>query len=446
MMTNQQSQGQDTFQAFLWELFGQLDPADPTQKLRIKAWEHFLKLGLPTRKNDVYRYVPLRKLFSNQYEASKISDIDFDTIEEHLLPECKDSAVVFINGEFSPQHSRLKSIPTNVIIQTPAEGLKTFGGFLNNQSAKILKDENDPFAALNAAVYPKGLFLYLPPKTKIEAPLQILNIIDSNTTPMYIVPRVQMFIGMQSEISIVATPAVLSGENYGFNMVTELSIEDDAHVHYTQAACGIKENIWHFEALRASLKRDSTLKTVNVTNGSATTRFDYQAILTGPNSEAVLNGVWMLSEKNEAHTHVLVDHQAPNCRSMQLFKGALNDASHSSFEGKIMVRQAAQKTEAFQLNNNLLLSDRATADSKPNLEIFADDVKASHGSTVGQLDKEQIFYMKTRGFSEEAAKNLLVYGFCEEVIDLISIPSLHEQLKQLAQGYLHNYGNICCKF
>jgi Fe-S cluster assembly protein SufD len=436
MMTTQQNEAQETFQTFLWSLFGRIDPSDPMQKIRAKAWDHFLKLGLPTRKNDVYRYVPLRNFLANSYEPAQTTDLSFEAIKEHILPECRQSTAVFINGHFSPQHSRLEGIPKNVVIESLAEGMKTYGGFLTNQSAKILKEEKDPFAAINAAVHANGLFLYLPPKTILEAPLQLLNIIDAGETPMYIVPRAQIFVGMQSEISIVSTQAVLSGEKYGFNMAAELSIEDDAHVRYIQSACGIKEHIWHFDALRASLKRDSTLKTIHVTNGSATTRFDYQASLIGPNAEAILNGVWMLSGKNEAHTHVLVDHQAPNCRSLQLFKGALNDFSHSSFEGKIMVRQAAQKTEAFQLNNNLLLSDRATADSKPNLEIFADDVKASHGSTVGQLDKEQIFYMKTRGFNEDAAKNLLVYGFCEEVIDLISVPSLHAHLRKIAQGYL----------
>lgn len=436
MMTTEQKEGQETFQSFLEDLFFQIDPKDPMQKIRLKAWDLFLKLGLPTKKNDVYRYIPLRNFFANRYQPSKTSEVAIEAIEEHILPECRHSVAIFINGEFSPHHSRLQAIPKNVVIETLNEAMKTYGSFLNNQSTKTLKDERDPFAAINAAIHVNGLFLYLPPKTIIEAPLQLLNIIDTGQDPMFIMPRAQMFIGMQSEISIITTQAVLSGESYGFNMATELSIEDDAHVRYIQPACFIAENIWYFDALRATLKRDSTLKTVNVSNGSATMRFDYQATLMGPNAEVFLNGVWMLSGKNEMHTHVLVDHQAPYCRSMQLFKGALNDFSHSSFEGKIMVRQAAQKTEAFQLNNNLLLSDRAIADSKPNLEIFADDVKASHGSTVGQLDKEQIFYMKTRGFSEGTAKNLLVYGFCEEVIDQIEIPSLHETLKKMAKSYL----------
>ena len=144
----------------------------------------------------------------------------------------------------------------------------------------------------------------------------------------------------------------------------------------------------------------------------------------------------MLSDKREAHTHIFMEHQAPFCRSYQLFKSVLNDFSRSSFEGKIMVSQAAQKTEAFQLNHNLFLNDHAHADSKPNLEIFADDVKASHGATVGQLDADQLFYMKTRGFSDEEAKNLLVYGFCEQVIEMIPLPSLREEISAKARHYL----------
>lgn len=435
-MTTEQREGQEAFQSFLWELYGLIETSDPLQKIRAKAWDHFLKLGLPTKKNDVYRYIHLRTFFANNYVPSQTKTASPSAIEAHILPECKNSVAVFINGHFLPELSRLNDVPKNVVLETLAQGMSTYGNFLNNQSAKNLKDEIDPFVALNAAIHRDGLFLYVPPKTIFNAPLQLLNIIDTESSPMFIVPRAQIFAGMQSELSIVATQAVISGENYAYNMGVEITIEEDAHVRYVQNACNIGANIWHFDALRATLKRDSTLKTVNVNNGSATARFDYHAALTGPNAEALLNGVWMLSGKNESHTHIIIDHQAPNCRSMQLFKGALNDFSRSSFEGKILVRQAAQKTEAFQLNNNLLLSDRANADSKPNLEIFADDVKASHGSTVGQLDKEQIFYMKTRGFSDTEAKNLLVYGFCEEVIDLISVPSLHKQLQKIAKGYM----------
>ncbi|MEI8364854.1 MAG: Fe-S cluster assembly protein SufD [Parachlamydiaceae bacterium] len=427
MMTFQK-EGTENFQAFLGSLYSQAGVADSLQKLRVKAWEHFLDLGLPSRKDDVYRYVKLRNFFAVNYEASAVSTITAAAIDPYILPESRQSVAVFVNGQFSPALSRLEAVPKRVVILRLAEATATFGSFLNSQWTKSLKDERDPFAAINAALHRDGLFLYFPPKTIFESPIQLLNVVDAGKAPMFIMPRVQVFAGTQSELSLVSTQAVLSGDQYVTNMVADFTIEDDARIEYIQATPNLGDGIWHFDALRAVLKRNSRLKTIGVTKGSATARFDYRVALTGENGEASLNGVWILAEKNEAHTHVLIDHQAPHCRSLQLFKGALRDTSHSAFEGKILVRQAAQKTEAFQLNNNLLLSDRANAESKPNLEIFADDVKASHGSTVGQLDNEQIFYMKTRGFSAETAKNLLVYGFCQEVIDMVSIPSLHDSM------------------
>lgn len=435
-MITEQREGTETFQSFLWNLFSQVGTADPLQKLRAKAWDHFLGLGLPTRKNDVYRYIKLRSFFAGNYTPSETTKISMAQAEPYILPECRQSVLVFVNGLYAPELSCLDALGKRVVVLPLPEAMRTYGSFLNNQWAKSLKEESDPFVALNAALHRDGIFLYLPPKTIVEMPVQLLNLVDTGDAAMYLMPRMQGFVGAQSEVSLVSTLGVLSGETYAFNMVADIAIEEEAHVRYTQSTYGLANGIWHFDALRSTLKRNSTLKTVNVTEGSATARFDYRAILAGENAEVLLNGVWMLLGKNEAHTHVLVEHQAPYCRSMQLFKGALNDTSHSSFEGKILVRQAAQKTEAFQLNSNLLLSDRANADSKPNLEIFADDVKASHGSTVGQLDSEQIFYMKTRGFSEAAAKNLLVYGFCQEVINLIDVPSLHERLRKKAQCYL----------
>jgi Fe-S cluster assembly protein SufD len=218
------------------------------------------------------------------------------------------------------------------------------------------------------------------------------------------------------------------------NQVSEWVIDEGAHVHLTKDLSENHPEEWHFDAMRVFLKKESTFKSISITKGSASVRADYKVVLAGENAEVFLNGLSDLSAKKESHVQVWIDHQAPLCRSHQLFKTVLNDFSRSSFEGKIMVRQAAQKTEAFQLNKNLLLSDHAQTESKPNLEIFADDVKASHGATIGQLDPEQLFYMKTRGISSEAAKNLLVYGFCEEVIEMITVASLRKAMEKKFKG------------
>lgn len=429
-------QEQESFQHLLEELYNKSDQTDILSKVRAKAWDHFLDLGLPTKRDEVFRYIRLRSFFANNYVLGTLTQVTSQDIAPHVLPECSQSLLVFVNGHFASSLSQLDALPKKVVISSLSEAMRTYSGFINSQWSKTLKEETDPFATLNAALHGNGLFLYLPPKVIAEQPIQVLNVIDAQLEAMLMMPRLHVFAGSQSQLSIVSTQAHLSGKEYAMNMTADFAIEEDAHVRYTQIACGAPEEIWHFDALRAVLKRNSTLKTVAVTDGSATVRHDYRVMLAGENAEALLNGVWMLNGKREAHAHVLMDHQAPYCRSMQLFKGALNDFSRSSFEGKILVRQAAQKTEAFQLNNNLLLSDRANADSKPNLEIFADDVKASHGSTVGQLDQEQIFYMKTRGFTDSAAKNLLVHGFCQEVIDLIPVDSLRSKMSERAQNYL----------
>ncbi|MBA3815073.1 MAG: Fe-S cluster assembly protein SufD [Parachlamydiaceae bacterium] len=434
MMTEERTEMQKDFQSLLLALYGQFAEPDALQKIRAKAWDHFLALGLPTKKDEVFRYVRLNYFFADNYEAAVATNVAVEDIEAHVLPECQNSVLVFVNGHFNPLLSRTTDLPKKAVVTLLTEAMCTFGSFLNNQLGKSIKEETDPFAAINTALHCEGLFLYLPPKTIAETPIQVLNVIDPQGASMLIMPRLQIFAGAQSELKLASTQVRLSEGNYVFNMVADVALEEDAHMKYTQVATGIPDKIWHFDALRVTVKRNSTFKSVSVTDGAKTVRHDYRATLIGENADVHLNGICMLGGQNESHTHVLVDHQAPNCHSMQMFKCVLNDSSKSSFEGKILVRQAAQKTEAFQLNNNLLLSDQSHSDSKPNLEIFADDVKASHGATFGQLDKEHIFYMKTRGFSEAQAKSILVYGFCQEVIDLIEVPSLQAAMTGLAKS------------
>lgn len=436
MMTELRTEQDSRFQTLLESLYGQFAQSDILHKLRARAWGRFLDLGLPTKSNDVYRYLRLRNFFAADYEAAYVTDLSQEAIDSHVLPECRQSVMVFVNGYYSAELSNLSGISTRVVVSSLAEAMRTYGVFLNNQWAKVFKEESDAFAAINMALHPAGVFVYVPPKTIVEAPLQILNLVDAQSSAMYIMPRAQVFVGAQAQLALVSTTGVISGDKFGVNLVTDFAIEEDAHVKFTQVSFGHSDQIWQFEAVRAGLKRDSSFTSVWMTDGASTIRQDYRVALMGENAEVNLNGVSMLKGKKESHVHVLVDHQAPNCRSLQLFKNALEDFSHSSFEGKILVRQAAQKTEAFQLNNNLLLSDRAHADSKPNLEIFADDVKASHGATMGQLDAEQIFYMKTRGFSEASAKNILVNGFCQEVIGLIPLPSIQETMSRYAQNFM----------
>ena len=433
-MMAQPTLDQNQFQNLLNSFYELNCPEDLLVKFREKAWDHFLELGLPNRSNDVFRYIKLRNLYSKALSLAKKLPITKDIVEKNLLPECRNSTLVFVNGHFSKEFSRLENIDQVGVYPLP-EAAKAFSALFNNQLSLSIKEETDPFVVLNTSLHPLGAFIYIGPKQRVGHPIQILNIFACPEN-MLLLPRLQVFAGKESQADFYSTHAFLEESQAFVNQSTQFTLEEAAKVTYTQVSTEQSDQTWFFDSTRAHLKRDSHFKTLAITNGGGTVRYDYKATLAGENAEALLNGVWMLNDRNEAHVHVLMEHQAPHCRSMQLYKGVLNDVSQSSFEGKILVRQAAQKTEAFQLNNNLLLSEGAITNSKPNLEIFADDVKASHGATVGQLDQEQLFYMKTRGFTHEQAQNLLVYGYCQEVIQQITLPSLLEKVSQQAQNYV----------
>ena len=435
MMAQQQAEVH-AFHSLLESHYQQVASEDSLKKVRAKAWELYNHVGLPTKKAEVFRYIPLRQLFAQTYHAAHPTLINLDTIAPYIYPECRQSVLVFVNGHFAPQLSNTQALPDRIEISSLQDAMGTYSSFLNNHWTKAMKEETDAFACANVALHRDGAFIYVTPKTIVDAPVQVLHVIDTQDKTMLMMPRLHVFVGAHAQLNLFSSSIQISGSGYCVNQVADLHLEEGARLHYSQLNNNLASEAWHLEALRAHLKRDSVLNTVSVTTGSNTIRQDYRVVLAGENSEAFLNGVCMLNDKRESHTNILIEHQAPHCRSNQLFKGVLNDFARSSFEGKIYVHQAAQKTEAFQLNKNLLLSDRAHADSKPNLEIFADDVKATHGATMGQLDSEQLFYMRARGIPDAEAKNLLIYGFCQEVLDKCILPSLHLNLSKQAKSYL----------
>lgn len=435
MMTQQESQ-EEKFQQMLESFYQTARQDDQLAKIRSHAWNHFLSLGLPTKRHEVFQYIRLRQLFSKEYTLPPQVTVSKADLQPYLYKECERSHFVFVNGCYREDLSCREALPSKVVAMDLITASRAYSAFLTNHWNRSLKEETDPFVVVNTALHKESLFLYLPPATQVTVPVQILHLIDTPEGRVFLTPRLQLFAGKGSEIQLYSKNIFVRGDRYHINQLADFAIDENAKVTYVQDALGQCADSWNFDAVRVSLKRDSLFKSINVNDGAATYRQDYRVELLQENAEVELDGVWMLCDKRESHVNVLVDHQAPNCRSRQMFKGVLRDVSRSSFEGKILVRQKAQQTDAFQLNNNLLLDERCHADSKPNLEIFADDVKASHGATVGRLDQEQLFYMKSRGFSDREAKNLLIYGYCKEVIDRIGLPSLHQELKLKAENYI----------
>jgi len=393
-----------------------LDPKDPLVQWRQKGWDCFGRIGLPKAKQEAFQYLPLQKLAFPKLASKKT--VSLQEIEPHLLPECRSSRIVFVDGYLD---EALSSVPSPLVCLPLDSAMRSYGLFLQNRISSALKGEKDPFAALNIAFQGRGAFLYAPPNAGLENPLQILHFFTGIESCS---PRIQTYLGKNAKLEIVQT--TFHRAQTFCNAACDIALDENAQLFWSDLS-ELPAAAQHFQSVRATLKRNSRLKTLMLTRGSVMARASFQVQLAEENAEALLLGLSRLRGENQAHVHALVEHQAPFTRSRQHFKGILRDKSRSSFEGKIYVRPEALKTEAYQLNNNLVLSDEAQANAKPNLEIFADDVKASHGATLSQLDEEELFYLQSRGLPLLQAKRWLVAGFSREILDQIAIPSLRDK-------------------
>lgn len=400
-------------------------------KMRTKCWQRFLELGLPQRSHEDFQFMRLKELESTQY-------VQAENPSSYALAQGECARIVFVNGYFRADLSDVASLPKGCVLVSLHKAFKSYSVLLNNRYNKQVLEDSDAFATLNAAKHQEGAFFYLPPKLEAKVHVELISIIDTPTEHAWIMPRLHMFVGKGSEAELVASTQVVQGNGSLYNAAFDFELEDDAKISVTHAdLAGSSTHSYRFDAFRATLKRNSVFKAIQLTD-SEKSRRDWRVVLAGEGAEADVSGLWFLDGNKETHTNVSIEHQEPHTRSLQLFKGILDEAALSSFQGKILVRKKAQKTEAYQLNNNLLLSSKASANSKPNLEIFADDVKASHGATVGQLDQEQLFYLRSRGMDTSLARGLLIRGFCEQVIDKVSSPAI----RLLAEQHLANHYKI----
>lgn len=379
------------------ELFSQNDSLSPWRK---KYWEKFRELGSLSLKHEAFQYVSLSGL--ELPKAAKMLPIEKIRQTEHGLK------IVFIDGFYSPEHSVL---PEDVIGLPIDEAIRSYGVFLQNRMVRTMKEEIDPFAALNGAFQGRGFFLYVPPKKKIEETIHIEHFF---TGPVMVSPRIMINLGKQSKLQLEQHWYAEEKDAYFANAHVDVVLDEGSDLVFKTVQLEAL-NSYLFQSLRASLKRDSSFVARMYSEGARTARHSWKVQLLEENAQALLEGVTLLEKEMQSHMHALVEHIAPNAKSRQHFKALLKDGSRSSFEGKIFVHSEAQKTESYQLSNNLLLSDQAQAYAKPNLEIFADDVKASHGATVSQLDPEILFYLKSRGLSELDAKDCLIRSFTQEL-------------------------------
>lgn len=403
-------------------------------QIRLKALQSLQNVGFPVGKAEEYKFTPLTSTLEKAFLTKKsVVKIDINTSDlKNLITKGDFLNLVFVDGEFIIKLSS-KSDDLNII---PFEEALANDGEINI-FGKVAKNNPDAFLAWNTSMASDGYAIHLPKNKHIEKPVMVYYISTGNK-PLYAVRNI---IVVEDGASMkMAEQFISTGQEASFsNVVSEIVIGKNAHLEHSKIQID-QSSAYHYGALEVSQERDSTFTTTNITLDGTMIRNNVNIALEAENCEANMYGLYLVNGKTHIDNHTSVDHKKPNSQSNELYKGILDEKSRGVFNGKIFVRQEAQKTNAFQANNNVLLSNDATINSKPQLEIWADDVKCSHGCTIGQLDAEAIFYLRARGIGETDAKAMLLKAFADDATQKITIPEVHEIVTKAIDKRLHTNG------
>jgi len=384
----------------------------------------FAELGLPTVRNEAWKYTKLSVLekqsFTPAGEAGVVNDVD-----AWALP-CPSHRLVLVDGHYAPGLSSIGHLPHRAVVRSLADALATLPQLVEGALAGQV--ESDAFGALNAALSADGVLIDLGESVVVEEPIHVLHLV---TKPGVLSnPRCLILANAGAAATVIEEHLGLIDESYFANVFTSATLGREARVTHIrlQRESGKAQ---HIAALRARQAGGSSLHSHALSFGGALSRQSISTRFEEPGCEAVLNGLYVLGGRQHADHFTTIDHASPQGTSRELYRGILDAASHGVFTGRVVVHPHAQGTDSAQANHNLLLSREAEVDTRPQLEIYADDVKCSHGATVGQIDENMLFYLRSRGVGLELARNLLIHGFAQEVIEQIPVAAVRERLEQL---------------
>ncbi len=401
--------------------------------LRKAGMDRFAELGFPTLSDEDWRFTNvagIAKLPFRPVLAPAACQLTRETIETFTFGRLPAHRLVFVDGHHAPLLSDFGTVPNGVEISSLAAALCTDSEPLRQHLARHASTERQAFTALNTAFFQDGAFIRIPDRVTIETPIHLLFIATGKTSGATLQPRILVLAGKHSQATILESYVSLADAGYFTNAVTELILEDAAIIEH----CKFQDeslNASHIAAVHAHLGRAANLAYHSVATGAHLSRNNIRTVLAGEGVECVLNGLYLTKGNQLADHHMVVEHAEPHCNSHEYFNGILDGRSKGVFHGRILVRQPAQKTDAKQTNKNLLLSEDATIDTKPQLEIYADDVKCTHGATIGQLNEESIFYLRARGIGMETARRMLIHAFAGEIIERIRHSGAREELDKL---------------
>lgn len=407
-----------------------LEDDSPLHDLRSEAIKTFEDKGFPSKKEEEWKYTSLKGLLKEDYSlfSKKENTIEFKEVKKYFLHEIDTYKVVFVDGVYSSFLSETTHDKLDVCLLSSALSKKKYQPVIE---AYFNKSTNkDSLTSLNTAFAKEGAYIHVPNHVEADKPIEIINFATGNEAATLLQPRNLIVVGENAHVQIIERHQSLSGNAILTNAVTEIYAEKRAHLDYykiqnDRAQASLIDHTY------LQQERDSICKVHTFSFGGKLTRNNLSFYQNGEHCDSVLKGITILEEKQHVDHNTLVHHISPNCESHQDYKGIFDDNSTGVFNGKVLVDREAQKIDAFQQNNNILISDKATINAKPQLEIFADDVKCSHGCTIGQLDEDALFYLRSRGIGQKEARALLMYAFANNVLESVKIPELKKRINKL---------------
>ncbi|MBD3890798.1 Fe-S cluster assembly protein SufD [Olleya marilimosa] len=413
----------------------QVDLESKIHDVRSEAIKTFEAKGFPTKKDEAWKYTSLNSVLKHDYSLFPKQDnaLEYSDIKKYFLDDIDTYKIVFIDGKYSSNLSQTTHDGIDVCLMSSALHKPKYQLIIENYFNKVAGKEG--LTSLNTAFSKEGAYIHIPKNKVVAKPIQIVHFSTGNEAALMLQPRNLIVVDENSHVQIIERHQSLTDNPVLTNSVTEIVANKRAIVDYYKVQ-NDNINASLIDSTFVEQKRESHVSVHTFSFGGKLTRNNLNFYQNGEYMDSTLNGVTIIGDKQHVDHNTLVHHIEPNCESHQDYKGIFNDSSTGVFNGKVIVNKEAQKTNAFQSNNNILLSDKATINSKPQLEIFADDVKCSHGCTIGQLDESALFYMKSRGIPEKEAKGLLMYAFSNNVLKSVKIPELKQRITKIIANKL----------
>jgi len=400
-------------------------------RMRKDSIELFARKGFPTIKDEDWRFTNLSFLNKHNFRMffePHERNISHREVEELLFDRIRENVVVFVNGFFSKTLSRIVSNGGRIQIGSLSEAIKNNDADLQKYFNKDLSKPEDAFTALNTAFVQDGAFIKIANGAVLEEPIHLLYINETKDFPIMTMPRNLIIAGENSQAKIVQTVQTIGNEAAFTNLVTKVVGMQSCNIDFSKVQHD-KGKSYYIGTTQVNLSKNSVFHNATFTFNGEFVRNNLHVVMNEEGAETNLHGFYFIKDRDFVDNHTLIDHASPNCTSGELYKGILDDKSQAVFNGKILVRKDAQKTQSYQTNKNVLITDDAKVNTKPELVIYADDVKCSHGATSGNLNKESLFYLKTRGIDEDVAQALLLNAFAGDVVDKINIAQLRDHAK-----------------